>query len=439
MRILLIAPTALDMSGRPIKQWRVHLPGLTLQMLAAVSPPGAKIRIINETVDRIPYDRAWDLVGLTGMGSGIIRAWQIGDEFRRRGRKVVIGGIAASLGDPELTLEHADSVVIGEAEDIWPEVVRDAQAGKLQRIYRAEEPPDINSLPLPRYDLMDGGRFGGWTPVQATRGCPHSCRFCSVSAFANQRYRMRPVGQVIRDVRAAKQRGGRHITLIDDNIGVDWEYCAELWEALVPENIIWMSQCSLRIADQPEVLKLARQSGGRVFSVGIESTNPASLEGVKKEWNRPERYAEAVDTIRGHGIDVSTEMMLGLDEDDDSVFEHTYDFLMDNHISLPRVHIFTPIPGTPLYEEMEEEGRILTRDYGRYSGGQVVFQPRQIDPVELQKNYWSVYKRLFTCRAIWHRFRRNRASLEKYMRLMLFGANFHYRRHIRHRIVPGIV
>ena len=120
MRIVLIAPTALDMAGRPVKQRRVYLPGLTLQMLAAVTPPDVELRLVNETAEDVPFDEPWDLVGLTGMGSGIVRAWQIADEFRRRGRPVVIGGIAASLADPEWTLAHADSLVVGEAEELWP-------------------------------------------------------------------------------------------------------------------------------------------------------------------------------------------------------------------------------------------------------------------------------------------------------------------------------
>lgn len=337
MRIVLIAPTALDTSGRPIKQQRIHLPGLTLPMLAAVTPPDVQLRLVNETVEKIPFHEPWDLVGLTGMGSGLVRAWQIADSFRKRGRKVVIGGIAASLVNPAWTLAHADCVVIGEAEELWPQVIRDAQAGRLQPIYRMQQPPDIKDLPLPRYDRMTSRTFGWWSPVQATRGCPFTCTFCSVTAFFHQGYRKRPVGQVLRDVREAKRmHGSRYVAFIDDNIGVDWDYCRELWQALIPEKIVWMSQCSLHVASRPDMLKLARQSGCCLLSFGIESTNPDSLETIDKAWNRPERYAEAVATIRAHGIDVSTEMIVGLDQDDRTVFQQTYDFLMENRISVPR-------------------------------------------------------------------------------------------------------
>src|SRR3990172_5195445 len=165
MKILLIGPTALDYHGRPIKQRRMHLPGLTLPMLAAVTPPGINLRLVFETVEEIPFEERWDLVGLTGMGSGIVRAWQIADEFRSRGVTVVLGGIAASLGKPEWSLEHADTLVIGEAEEIWPQVIQDFEAGRLQQIYRMQRRPPIESLPVPRYDLMDSSRLGVWRPV----------------------------------------------------------------------------------------------------------------------------------------------------------------------------------------------------------------------------------------------------------------------------------
>jgi len=438
-RILLIAPTALDFLGHPIRQRRMHLPGLTLPMLAALTPDEFDIRLIFETVEDIPYDEHWDLVGLTSMGSGLVRAWQIADEFRARGISVVIGGIAASLGDPEASLAHADALVIGEAEETWPRLLQDLLAGRLAKVYAMERPPSIENLPRPRYDLMQRRCFGRWRPVQATRGCPHRCTYCSVNAFFHHRYRKRPIDQLVEDVRAAKRYSTRYIAFMDDNIGVDWDYCARLWEALIPENIIWMSQCSLKIAEQPELLALAYRSGCRMLSVGIESTSVESLASVDKSWNHPENYLRAINSMRDHGIDVSTEIMVGLDGDDLSVFERTYAFLMEAAISVPRVHILTPVPGTPLYRDMESQGRLLSRDFSRYSGGQVVFRPSHIEPETLQQAYWDLYRQLFSWRAILHRTALNRARLNAYMRALVIGTNVHYRRQIGKKIVPGIV
>ena len=439
MKVLVVGPTALDAYGRPIKQRRLHLPGLTLPMLAAVTPPEVDLRLVHETVEDVPYDEPWDLVGLTGMGSGIVGAWRIADRFRRRGVPVVIGGIAATLSDPEWHLEHADALVQGEAEEIWPRVLEDLAAGRLRRIYRAEHPPDITTLPLPRYDLMRGGKYGFWRPVQATRGCPFTCTFCSITAFFERGYRKRPVDQVVRDVRAAKETGSRYIAFIDDNIGVDWTYAAELWEALIPERILWMSQCSLHIAERPEMMRLARRSGCRLLSFGIESVSAASLKSVDKEWNRPERYAEAITALRLHGIDVSTEMIVGLDGDGPDVFQRTYDFLMDNAVSVPRVHIMTPVPGTPLYDELAAEGRLTSTDFARFSGGQVVYRPKNLTADALQDGYWRLYESLFTPRAIARRVGVNPPGHGPLMRGFVWGVNLHYRNHIRHRITPGIV
>lgn len=439
MNVLLIAPTALDAQGRPIKLRRLHLPSLTLPMLAAVTPADVRIRAVYETVEDIPYDEPWDLVGLSGMGSGIVRAWEIADSFRSRGVPVAIGGIAASLGSADLTLQHADSVVIGEAEELWPVLLEDLRNDNLQPIYRMARRPPIDALPVPRYDLLNDTRFGFWRPVQATRGCPFTCSFCSVTAFFEQSYRKRPIEKVIRDVRAAKQSGSRHIAFIDDNIGVDVDYCARLWEALIPENIIWMSQCSLHISERPDLMSLAHRSGCRLLSFGIETTNPDSLETIDKTWNRPERYGEAIRSLRSHGIDVSTEMIIGLDGDDESVFDRTYRFIMDNAISVPRVHIMTPIPGTPLFEQLEREGRITTSDFGRYCGGNVVYRPLNIDSETLHRGYWTLYESLFRPGAILRRTLRNRASLGLIMRGIVLAVNLKYRNHIHNRITPGIV
>lgn len=439
MNVLLVAPTALDYQGAPIKERRLHLPGLTLPMLAAATPADVRLRLVSETVDDIPFDDDWDLVGLTGMGSGIVRAWQIADEFRRRGKKVVIGGIAASLARVEWSLEHADAVVVGEADDLWPRVVADAAAGRLQEVYRMERPPAIDRLPVPRYDLMNPRKHGLWRPVQATRGCPFTCTFCSITAFHSARYKKRPVDQVIRDVRAARRNGTRYIAFIDDNIAVDFDYCAELWEALIPEGIIWMSQSSLHIADRPEMLQLAHRSGCRLLSFGVESTEADSLAGIDKGFNRPDQYGQAVRTIRRHGIDVSTEMIIGLDGDDQSVFERTFDFLMDNAISVPRIHILTPVPGTPLYDALDQDGRLLTTDFSRFTGGYVTYRPKQLVADELQAGYWKLYRELFRWSSIVRRVGRNAASLGPYMWAVVWAVNLHYRNHIRRRITPGIV
>ena len=439
MRILLISPTALDFQGNPIKQGRIHLPGLTLAMLAAVTPPEVELKLVMETTQDIPFDEHWDAVGLTGMGSGIVRAWQIANKFQEKKVKVIIGGIAASLADPDLILQHCDSLVIGEAEDLWPLIIKDLQKGTLKKIYKADHRPDIEKLPVPRYDLMRDLKIGLWRPVQATRGCPFTCNFCSVASFSQRTYRKKPIHDVIRDVRAAKKFGTRYIAFIDDNICVDLDYCHDLFEALLSEKIIWMSQSSLHLSEYPELMKLAFKSGCRLLSIGIESINKSSLEQIDKSWNRPERYAIAFKALRENGIDVSTEMIIGLDGDDESVFENTYKFIIENKISIPRVHIITPIPGTQLLEKMISENRITSQDFSRYSGGKANFVPKNISAQLLQNGYWDLYRKLFSWHSILKRIFVNEANLGPYMQAVVWAVNLRYKYHVHHKICPGIV
>jgi len=439
-KVLLISPTGLDKRGKPIVQSKTYLPGLTMPQLAAVSPNTVDVTVISETSEPIPWNEHWDIVGIGGMGgSGVVRGYQIANEFRKRGSKVVMGGIAVTLFDEQQTLDHVDVLVKGEAEDTWPVLIDDFINGRLKDVYRMTSPPDVTKFPVPAYHKMNLKKYGFWRPVQATRGCPFPCTFCSISEFFKRSYRKRPVEQVIRDVRAAKATGSRYIAFIDDNIGVDFKYCQELWEALIPENIIWLSQCSLQISENEDMLDLAYRSGCRVLSFGIETINKKSLVHVEKEWNRPERYEEAFKTIRKHGIEISTEMILGLDGDTESVFEDTYDFLIRNEIALPRMYILTPVPGTPMHRELDEDGRIFDRDISKYVGGSAVFRPKNMTAETLEKGYWNLYRQLYKSKNIFKRIYSNPANLKPKMRAFVLGTNLVYKNHISRDITPGIV
>lgn len=440
-RVLFLSPTGLDKDGQPIVQKKTYLPGLTMIQLATYTPKDLfEICVVSETSEPIPWDEHWDIVALTGMGgAGVVRAYQLGDAFRQLGSVVVMGGIAISLFDLAQSQAHCDVIITGEAEDVWPRFLQDYLNGCHVSLYSMQHTPDVTTFPAPDYSYFNAKYYGFWRPVQATRGCPFPCTFCSISAFFKRSYRKRPVAQVVRDVRAAKASGSKYIAFIDDNIGVDFNYCKELWTALIPEKVIWISQCSLQIAQNDEMLQLAYDSGCRILSFGVETVNEKSLESVEKEWNDAPNYAKAFANIKRFGIEISTEMIVGLDGDDATVFDKTFDFIMENEIAVPRLYILTPVPGTPMYKQLEAEGRIFDHDIQKYVGGSAVFHPKNMDAEVLQQGYWDLYTRLYSMKNIYKRLRYNRANLSPFMRMFVLGSNLVYRNHIRRGITPGIV
>jgi len=438
MKVLLIVSTPYCEDGALLKQSRLWLPGLTLPQIAALTPDDVEVELINETIQDIPWDSDANLVGVSGMGVGLVRAMQISDEFRLRGKKVVMGGMMATLA-AEHCLEHCDALVLGEAEGIWPQVVDDASRNRLKRVYKAKELDDLSNLPVPRFDLMPKKKIGFWLPVQAGRGCPYRCDFCSITSFYNGVYRTRPLDQIARDVEAVLALGVRKILLLDDNIGANHAFAADLFRLLREFGVQWMTQCSLTIARHPDLLKLAAESGCVCMSFGLETIKQSNLATVNKSFVNVEEYEWAIGEIRQAGIDVSTEMMLGMDEDDPSVFQETIDFLVRNRISVPRLHIITPIPGTPLHQRWKAEGRIFENDWSRYTGGTVVFHPKKMTAEELQEKYWWTYERLFSLGTLFKRFFLKKRIKGFLIPLFLLGVNFRYRSHISKRICPGIV
>ncbi len=438
MKLLLVNPTIYDCRGELIKQKRVWLPGLTLPYLAALTPEDVEVRIVDEVTCDVPFDGDWDLVGISSFGSGITRTWEIGDAFRAKGIPVVIGGVSATLGGVERSKPHCDSIVLGEAENVWLKLLTDLAEKRLESVYDGGL-ADIKNIPVPRYDLLDRSKIGFWLPVQATRGCRNVCSFCSVASFYGSTYRDRPVEQVVRDVEEIKRLGFKRITLIDDNIGLDRAYLGRLCRELAGLKIQWMSQCSIDIADDEEALGLMAESGCAMLSMGLESVNQGSLDSVRKKFSRVKNYLESIRKIRSYGIDVSTEMMVGLDSDSDDVFERLYDFIMEASVSVPRLYIVTPIPGTPLFDEMERAGRITDRDFAHYNGARLVFKPAGMTAETMEQSYWKLYERLFGFGNIASRILRSRPTRGWLVNLFLIGANLHYVRHIGKRIPPGIV
>jgi radical SAM superfamily enzyme YgiQ (UPF0313 family) len=386
-------------SQRVIKNiWFAHL---TLTTLAALTPPDIDVQITDENVEPIDFQEDVDLVGITGMVMHAPRAYEIASRFRQRGIPVVMGGPHAS-SLPLEAKEHVDAVVIGEAENVWAGLIEDVKKGGLKPFYKADAFCSMERMPYPRLELLKKNAYMTVNCVQTTRGCPYQCDFCHVTHFFGKTYRCRPVDDVIEEV---KRLQGEFIVFIDDNITGNRQYARELFARLKPLKKKWASQASITLSRDPELLKLAADSGCVSLFVGIESLSSENLKEVNKSFNRASQFEEGIKAIHDHDIMILAGLIFGLDHDDEGVFERTLRFCERNRIELPSFFLLTPLPGTPLFQRMESEGRLLHKDWGKYNGATVVFKPRLMTEETLQKGFnwvckegysWgSIFKRVF--------------------------------------------
>ena len=374
---------------------------LTLTTLAALTPPDIDVKITDENVEPIDFEEEVDLVGVTGMLMHAPRAYQIAEEFRQRGIPVVMGGPHAS-SLPLEAKEHVDAVVTGEAENVWEGLIEDFKNGCLKPFYKAETFCSMEKLPFPRLDLLRKDAYMTINCVQTTRGCPHQCDFCHVTHFFGKTYRCRPVDEVIEEV---KRLEGDFLVFIDDNIAGNRRYAKELFTRLKPLKKKWASQASMTLTRDPELLKLAAESGCVTLFIGVESLSPENLKDMNKTFNHVHQFEEAMKAVHDHDIMVVAGLIFGLDHDDEGVFERTLRFCERNRIELPSFFLLTPLPGTPLFQRMESEGRLLHRDWAQYNGATVVFKPRLMTEETRQHGFnwackeaysWgSIFKRVF--------------------------------------------
>ena len=374
---------------------------LTLTALAALTPPEIEVKITDENIEPIDFEEDVDLVGVTGMVMHAPRAYEIAQRFRQRGIPVVMGGPHAS-SLPLEAKEYADAVVIGEAENVWQGLIEDYKKGCLKPFYKQDAFCSMEGLPFPRRDLLRKDAYMTVNCVQTTRGCPHQCDFCHVTHFFGKTYRCRPVEEVIEEV---KRLDGEFVVFIDDNIAGNRHYAKELFTQLKPLKKKWASQASMTLTRDPELLKLAAESGCVSLFIGVESLSSENLKEVNKSFNRVSQFEEAMKALHDHDIMILSGFIFGLDHDDEGVFERTLRFCERNRIELPTFFILTPLPGTALFQRMEAEGRLLHKDWGQYNGATVVFKPKLMTEETLQRGFnwackegysWnSIFKRVF--------------------------------------------
>jgi radical SAM superfamily enzyme YgiQ (UPF0313 family) len=380
---------------------------ITMPYLAALSPPGWQVSHVDEECEAIDFEAQVDLVGITFHTPSAKHAYGIAGRFRARGIPVVLGGPHVTLVPDEAAL-HADAIFIGEAEGLWQEFLRDLETGQYRKVYQPAGIPALEGAPqadknlFHRKDYTSGVLF-------ATRGCPNSCDFCTLAVMYKNRIRKRPVEEVAAEYASFS---GKIIIFWDDNIAGDRAYAKELFRAITPYKKWWSSQASIHAGQDEEFLELAARSGCKQLFLGLESISQASINQVHKRFNKVDNYARIIQCIHSYGIAVQVGIVFGFDCDTPGIFAETLDFLEAAGVQNATFNILTPFPGTKLFKKLEEESRILTRDWDRYnSRADIVFQPKNMSCEELLDGFRWANRRFYSLASIARRLSRSTAGL----------------------------
>lgn len=410
MNIYLIAPDLESKFHKSPEGFNIPYPIMFstsgLQLLAALTPKRHSVKVVDETIgEKVDYDYPADLVGITAMTTQSPRAYKIADEFRRRGKTVVLGGFHPSIL-PEEALLHADAVTVGEGERTWPKLLADFEADSLQRIYQNDSLVDFSEVPWPDRTVVRDKRGMLKNFIQTSRGCPFACSFCTVIKFFGNTYRLRPVDDVVAEIKMLKRTGQlkwNFVFFSDDNICGAPEYAKQLFRALIPLKIRWGSQCSISAAKDDELLRLARASGCVAFAIGLESVSESSLIAANKNMGRAANYEKAIAAIHAHKIAVFGLFIFGFDTDYPVIFDETLAFIEKNHLEYAMFSVLTPLPGTRFYTEFKQDGRLLHEDWGKYDFQSVVFQPKNMSARELQLGRYNAAKSIHSISSIFRR------------------------------------
>ena len=371
---------------------------LTLPTLVSLIPPEIEcdVTLVDEGIADVPADLRADLVGLTVITGNAIRAYELSRRFRKRGMPVVLGGPHITLA-PEDAQPNADAIVVGYAEQSWPRLLRDFVAGAMRPRY--DQAPDLSLAGLPpvRRDLLPRNRYITNHVYEATRGCVYDCEFCAVPAAWGRKPYLKPIGEVVEDIRRNRSR---RLIFVDLNLTADKEHAARLFEALIPLRVEWYGLVTAHIATEPPLLDLCARSGCRGLLVGLESLSTGNMTAIHKAFHSPAKYMEIIAAFHRKRIAVQGCFVFGLDQDTPDVFQRTAEFVVEAQVDLPRFAIATPFPGTAFHQRLEREGRILTRNWELYDAQHVVFQPAHMSPEELQRGTERAWRFAYSLRSI---------------------------------------
>lgn len=432
MRLALISPKGVGMgsseenrrtrniyaglSGIDSLEELMSCPNSPLLTIAALATPYfEQIVYIDEEIEKIDTIK-YDMVGMSFMTQQATRAYELGDWFRKMGVYTICGGMHPT-NLPEQTLEHFDTVFVGEGEDTWDDFMEDYREGRPKRIYRNKREIDMEKVAMPRYDLLKMECYRT-IPVQISRGCPHNCAFCASTKVYGPKYRHKSVEQVLEEIELIKSlKKNPHIYFTDDNMLVKKDFSIQLLKKLKGRGIRWMTHTDISIAWNKEVLELLRDSGCRKLVIGFESIEEKSLKAMEKwKYERLQDYAQAIECIQSYGIGVWGTFIVGLDGDDKSIFRKVVDFTLENHLYGAMISVPTPFPGSQLYRQLEEENRILTRYWGSYTLWNVVVKPRNMTVKELEEGFAYTLRKIYAPEAVRERMEHFKAiyrSLDK--------------------------
>jgi radical SAM superfamily enzyme YgiQ (UPF0313 family) len=378
-----------------IRSWQME--PLPAAYLAALAAPYADIAFHDDRMEAIPYDRPADLVALSVETYTAKRAYQIATEYRKRGVPVVMGGFHATL-IPDEVMEYAESIVVGEGEQLFPQLLQDFIQGRMQRVYRNAGRSEIGTI-KPDRSIFAGKRYLKIGLVEAARGCHFKCDFCAITSYFGATQSRRPIENVIDEIRAIR-KDRKLFFFVDDNIVSHPKWAKEFYRALIPLKIRWVSQATLTMAQDDELMDLMRQSGCQGVLIGFESLNTANLKAMNKKFNDVSGgFPAVIQKLNRHGLRLYATFIFGYDGDTPGCFQQTVDFCKQQNIFMVAFNHITPFPGTQLYKRLEQEGRLLYEKWwldDRYQYGQVPFQtalaPRLIQDecVKARKSFYSL-------------------------------------------------
>lgn len=391
MKILLIQTGISDTQKKSMGQGnmnRINMPMLGLLYIAASINKEHDVTVIDEVHGVIEEFRYYDIVGISGMTLHANRMYYLGDQYRKLGCYVVMGGVHVSFMVEE-ALQHADTVIVGEGENLWKEFLEDINNEKPKKVYRSNQQLELSKLPKIDLKLVDGDAYkaprGTLNSIITTRGCPNHCAFCCVKKMFNSNFRTRPVDCVIEEI---DQLERNIIIFQDDNIIGNLNYAKELFSKMIPLQRKWGGQASINVADNSELLDTMEKSGCRTLFIGFESINPDNINQIHKNGvNKTYKYEEQIKRLHDKGIKIFGSFIVGFDDDTESVFDDIYEFCVKTKVDFPIVNCLTPFPGTDLYYRLIQENRIIDSNWDKYNLNNVVIRPKNMEPDELQYQY----------------------------------------------------